>query len=98
MYVHYAAESVHRNTGKHALDDRAVCTNSSVFTPETDSVLVNLSNNITIELSCKKCHSNLVLEEPANIAYLYDLAEQNPLTYTKLALLRKKSVGNSTIK
>ena len=38
-----------------------------------------------IELSCKKCHSNLVLEEPANIAYLYDLAEQNPLTYTKLA-------------
>ena len=32
MYVHYAAESVHRNTGKHALDDRAVCTNSSVFT------------------------------------------------------------------
>ena len=33
MYVHYAAESVHWNTGKHALDDRAVCTNSSVFTP-----------------------------------------------------------------
>ena len=31
------------------------------------------------------CHSNIVLEEPANIAYLYDLAEQNPLTYTKLA-------------
>ena len=56
-----------------------------IYIPETDSVLVNLSNNITIELSCKKCHSNLVLEEPANIAYLYDLAEQNPLTYTKLA-------------
>lgn len=56
-----------------------------IYIPETDSVLVNLSNNITIELSCKKCHSNLVLEEPANIAYLYDLAEQKPLTYTKLA-------------
>lgn len=56
-----------------------------IYIPETDSVLVNLSNNIIIELSCKKCHSNLVLEEPANIAYLYDLAEQNPLTYTKLA-------------
>lgn len=56
-----------------------------MYIPETDSVLVNLSNNITIELSCQKCHSNLVLEEPANIAYLYDLAEQNPLTYTKLA-------------
>ena len=56
-----------------------------IYIPETDSVLVNPSNNITIELSCKKCHSNLVLEEPANVAYLYDLAKQNPLTYTKLA-------------
>lgn len=56
-----------------------------MYIPETDSVLVNLSNNITIELSCQKCHSNLVLEKPSNIAYLYDLAEQNPLTYTKLA-------------
>ena len=33
-----------------------------IYIPETDSVLVNLSNNITIELSCKKCHSNLVAE------------------------------------
>jgi len=30
--MHYAAENVHWNTGKHALDDRAVCTDSSVFT------------------------------------------------------------------
>lgn len=56
-----------------------------MYIPETDSVLVNLSNNMTIELSCQKCHSNLVLEEPANIAYLYDLAEQNSLTYAKHA-------------
>ena len=56
-----------------------------MYIPEKDSVLVNLANNMTIELSCKKCHTNLILEEPANIAYLYDLAEQNPLTYTKLA-------------
>lgn len=57
-----------------------------MYIPETDSVLVNLGSNMIIELSCKKCHSNLILEEPANIAYLYDLAEQNPLTYAKLAL------------
>ena len=30
--MHYVPESVHRNTGKHALDDRAVCTESSVST------------------------------------------------------------------
>ena len=51
-----------------------------IYIPEKDSVLVNLANDVTIELSCQKCHSNLILEEPANIAYLYDLAEQNPLT------------------
>lgn len=56
-----------------------------MYIPETNSVLVNLANNMTIELSCQKCHSDLVLEDPANIAYLYDLAEQNPLTYAKLA-------------
>lgn len=44
-----------------------------------------MANNITVELNCQNCHSILVLEEPSNIAYLYDLAEQNPLTYTKLA-------------
>lgn len=57
-----------------------------MYIPEKDSVLVNLANNMIIELSFQKCHSNLILEEPANIAYLYDLAEQNPLTYAKLAL------------
>lgn len=55
-----------------------------MYIPEKDCVLVNLTNYMTIELSCKKCHSNLVLEEPANIAYLYDLAEQNPLTYANM--------------
>jgi len=57
-----------------------------MFIPEKDSVLVNLSNNVTMELRCQKCHSSLVLEDPSNMAYLYDLAEQNPLTYVKLAL------------
>ena len=56
-----------------------------MYIPEKDSVLMNLANNMTLKLSCQKCHTNLILEEPANIAYLYDLAEQNPLTYTKLA-------------
>ena len=32
--MHYAAESVHWNSGKHALDDRAVCTTLSVYTQD----------------------------------------------------------------
>lgn len=39
-----------------------------MYIPETDSVISNLANNMTIELSCKKCHSNIISEEPANIA------------------------------
>ena len=50
MYVHYAAESVHWNTEKHALDDRAVCSDLSVFTnlrlSRSDTSIVCLSSNV----------------------------------------------------
>ena len=45
MYMHYAPESVHWNTGKHALKRRAVCTDSSVFTAiATDARKVGIND------------------------------------------------------
>lgn len=57
-----------------------------MYNPNSDSILVNLQNKLTVALSFKKCNSNVILSEPYNIIFLYELAERNPLTYAKLAL------------
>ena len=32
-----------------------------MYIPEKDSILVNLANDVTIELSCQKCHYQMIL-------------------------------------
>ena len=38
-----------------------------------------------IIISCEKCNSAVLLDTPDDIAYLYRLAQENPLLYAELA-------------
>lgn len=57
-----------------------------MYEPSTDSVIVNASENSILVIRCKECNSSVIFEEPNDIAYLYCLAKDSPLTYAKLAL------------
>lgn len=57
-----------------------------MYDPATDSVIVNVSDNSILAIRCKECNSSVIFEEPNDIAYLYWLAKDSPLTYAKLAL------------
>ena len=57
-----------------------------MYEPTTDSVIVNAGENSILVIRCKECNSSVIIEEPNDIAYLYCLAKDSPLTYAKLAL------------
>jgi len=57
-----------------------------IYDPATDSVIVNAGENSILVIRYKECNSSVIFEEPTDIAYLYLLAEDVPLTYTKIAL------------
>lgn len=57
-----------------------------MYDPATDSIIVNFGENSVLVIRCKECNSSVIFEEPNDIVYLYQLAEESPLTYVKLAL------------
>ena len=57
-----------------------------MYEPTKDSVIVNIDENSVLVIRCKACNSSVIFEEPNDIAYLYCLAKDSPLTYAKLAL------------
>lgn len=57
-----------------------------MYESTTDSIIVNTGKNSILVIRCKDCNSNVVFDEPNDIVYLYQLAEEAPLTYAKLAL------------
>ena len=61
----------------------------AMYEPDTDSVIVNAINDIytstPIIISCEECNSAVLLDTPDDIAYLYRLAQENPLLYAELA-------------
>lgn len=52
----------------------------------TDSIIINTGENTILVICCKECNSAVIFEEPNDIVYLYQFAEDSPLTYAKLAL------------
>lgn len=54
--------------------------------PTTDSVIINIGENIVFTISCKECNSSVIFDEPTDVVYLYHLAKEFPLLYAKLAL------------
>lgn len=57
-----------------------------MYDPVTDSIIVNSSENSVFVIRCNEYNSSVIFEEPDDIAYLYRLAKDSPLTYAKLAL------------
>lgn len=57
-----------------------------IYDPATDSVIVNTGENSILVIRCKEYNSSIIFDEPNDIVYLYQLAEDAPLTYAKLAL------------
>ena len=60
-----------------------------MYEPDTDSVIVNAINDTytgtPVIKRKKKCNSAVLLDTPDDIAYLYRLAQENPLLYAQLA-------------
>ncbi len=57
-----------------------------MYDPTTDSVIINIDENVVFTISCTECNSSMIFGEPNDIVYLYHLAEESPLLYAKLAL------------
>lgn len=57
-----------------------------MYEPTTDSIIVNTGENSILVICCKECNSFVIFDDPTDIVYLYRLAEETPLLYTKLAL------------
>ena len=57
-----------------------------MYNPVTDSIIVNTGENAILVIRCKECNSYVIFNESNDIVYLYQLAEETPLLYAKLAL------------
>ena len=57
-----------------------------MYEPSTDAIIVNTGENTILVICCKECNSSVIFDDPNDIVYLYQLAEDSPLTYAKLAL------------
>ena len=60
-----------------------------MYEPATDSIVVNTEENAILVICCKEYNSSVIFDVPADIVYLYRLAEEAPLLYAKLALKEK---------
>ena len=58
----------------------------AMYKPSTDCVIVNTEPNTFIFIRCSLFNRNVILEDPSDIVYLYQLAENNPMTYAEFAL------------
>lgn len=57
-----------------------------MYEPSTDSIIINIGSNHVFIISCKECNESVIFDDSCDIVYLYRLAKETPLTYTKLAL------------
>ena len=57
-----------------------------MYEPDTDSIIVNTGENSVLIIRCKECNSSITFDDPNDVVYLYQLAEESPLLYAKLAL------------
>ena len=56
-----------------------------MYEPDTDSIVVYANDSDPFIINCQKCNSSVILNNPDDIAYLYRLAQENPLLYAELA-------------
>ena len=58
----------------------------AMYNPTTDTIEVTAAPGTILFIHCKEFNANVSLENPEDIVYLYQLAEEQPLTYAKFAL------------
>lgn len=58
----------------------------AMYNPATDTVEVNTGTSTALFIRCKDFNSTVIFDDPNDVVYLYHLAEEQPLTYIKLAL------------
>ena len=51
----------------------------------TTHPITHTTGGTPLIISCEKCNSAVLLDTPDDIAYLYRLAQENPLLYAELA-------------
>lgn len=57
-----------------------------MYEPDTDSIVIYANDSNPFIINCQKCNSYVILDNPADIVYLYRLAQDAPLLYAELAL------------
>ena len=57
-----------------------------MYEPSTDSIIINSVENAILIFRCQECNSSVIFDDPNDIVYLSQLAEEAPLLYAKLAL------------
>jgi hypothetical protein len=57
-----------------------------MYNSSSDSVIINAGENSVLVIRCQEYNKAVVPSDPNDIAYLYRLAQDTPLFYTKLAL------------
>lgn len=58
----------------------------AMYNPVTDTIELTVAPGTILFIRCKEFNATVSLENPEDIVYLYRLAEEQPLTYTKFAL------------
>jgi hypothetical protein len=57
-----------------------------MYESSTDSVIINAGENSVLVIRCQEYNKAVILSDPNDITYLYQLAQDTPLLYAKLAL------------
>ncbi|MFA9379338.1 MAG: hypothetical protein ACERKZ_21725 [Lachnotalea sp.] len=58
----------------------------AMYNPVTDTVEVNAGPGSVQYIRCKEFNATVSFDDPNDIIYLYHLAQEQPLTYSKFAL------------
>lgn len=58
----------------------------AMYNPVTDTVEVNIGTGSVLHIKCKEFNAIVRFDDPNDIIYLYHLAEEQPLSYSKFAL------------
>ena len=56
-----------------------------MYESDTVNAINDTYTGTPLTISCEKCNSAVLFDTPDDIAYLYRLAQENPLLYAELA-------------
>ena len=58
----------------------------AIYNPDCNTVEVSISTNLILVISCTTNNATVIFDYDSDIVYLYQLAEELPFTYAKLAM------------